>query len=208
MEGIRNLIIDLGGVLVNLTRNRCVEAFEGLGMTNVRELISNTYRQKDLFERLEMGTISVRRFHEEIRERSGRALTDEQIDAAWIAMLGDLPENKLRLLLKLRERYATFLLSNTNEIHWNWVEERFFSYQGLSARDFFRKIYLSYELHMQKPDPCIFTYVLNDASLLPEETMLIDDASVNCRAAEELGMRSYMPQPGEDWSHLFPELVD
>ena len=105
MEGIKNLIIDLGGVLINLTRNRCIEAFENLGVENIREQITNNYQHKDLFERLELGTISVEQFRDDIRALSGKPLTDEQIDTAWIAMLGDVPENKLRLLLELRERY-------------------------------------------------------------------------------------------------------
>ncbi len=62
MEGIKNLIIDLGGVLINLTRNRCIEAFENLGVENIREQITNNYQHKDLFERLELGTISVEQF--------------------------------------------------------------------------------------------------------------------------------------------------
>ena len=107
MEGIKNLIIDLGGVLINLTRNRCIEAFENLGVENIREQITNNYQHKDLFERLELGTISVEQFRDDIRALSGKPLTDEQIDTAWIAMLGDVPENKLRLLLELRERYNT-----------------------------------------------------------------------------------------------------
>lgn len=111
MEGIKNLIIDLGGVLINLTRNRCIEAFENLGVENIREQITNNYQHKDLFERLELGTISVEQFRDDIRALSGKPLTDEQIDTAWIAMLGDVPENKLRLLLELRERYNTMLLS-------------------------------------------------------------------------------------------------
>ena len=102
MEGIKNLIIDLGGVLINLTRNRCIEAFENLGVENIREQITNNYQHKDLFERLELGTISVEQFRDDIRALSGKPLTDEQIDTAWIAMLGDVPENKLRLLLELR----------------------------------------------------------------------------------------------------------
>ena len=156
-----------------------------------------------MFERLELGTISVEQFRDDIRALSGKPLTDEQIDTAWIAMLGDVPENKLRLLLELRERYNTMLLSNTNELHWKWSEDTYFSYQGLCAQDFFHKIYLSYELHMLKPNADIFEYVLKDSNLLAEETMLIDDASVNCRAAKLLGMKSYTPQPREDWSHLF-----
>lgn len=73
MEGIKNLIIDLGGVLINLTRNRCIEAFENLGVENIREQITNNYQHKDLFERLELGTISVEQFRDDIRALIGKA---------------------------------------------------------------------------------------------------------------------------------------
>ena len=203
MGDIKNLIIDLGGVLIDLTRNRCIEAFERLGVENIREQVTSNYQHRELFERFELGTVSVERFRDDIRSLSGRALSDEQIDTAWIAMLGSIPEYKLRLLLDLRERYRVMLLSNTNELHWKWSEENYFSYQGLAPSDFFEKVYLSYELHMLKPDVSIFEYVLRDSGLVAEETLFIDDASVNCKAAESLGMKSYTPQPKEDWSHLF-----
>ncbi len=133
MEGIKNLIFDFGGVLINLTRNRCIEAFEELGVTNIRELVSNNYHHKDLFMQLEMGTITVRQFHTGIRSMSGRLLTDEQIDQVWIAMLDDVPDYKLDLLLDLRRKYNTMLLSNTNEIHWNWAKKVCFTYKGASC---------------------------------------------------------------------------
>ena len=198
MEGIKNLIIDFGGVIINLTRNRCVEAFESFGVPDVRDCILNS---KDLFMQIEMGTITSAEFRDGIRHLTQQRLTDEQIDAAWIAMLDDIPAYKLDLLMDLRSRYNTMLLSNTNEIHWQWAEKNSFAYKGHHAEDFFGKIYLSYELNMVKPD--IFEYVLKDAGINPEETLFLDDAVPNCRTAEALGIRTYTPQPREDWSHLF-----
>ena len=81
--------------------------------------------------------------------------------------------------------------------------ERCFSYKGHHASDFFNHIYLSYRLHLLKPDAEIFEYVLQDANIRPEETLFIDDAIPNCRTAESLGFHTYTPQPREDWSHLF-----
>lgn len=200
MNGVKNLIIDFGGVIINLTRNRCVEAFESFGVPNVRDCILNS---KDLFMQIEQGTITSAQFRDGIRHLTKQQLTDEQIDAAWIAMLDDIPVYKLDLLMKLRSQYNTMLLSNTNEIHWQWAEKNSFTYQGHKAEDFFNKIYLSYELKMLKPNADIFEYVLNDACIDPAETLFIDDAIPNCRTAESLGVRSYTPQPREDWSHLF-----
>ena len=203
LHGVKNLVIDLGGVLINLRRRRCMEAFESLGMQHVRERIINGSIPKSLLDRLEVGSITVGEFRDEVRALAGLPFTDEQIDTAWVKMLGDIPETKLELLLDLRQRYNTFLLSNTNEIHWRWSESTHFTYKGLTAADFFHKIYLSYELHMLKPDPGIFEYVLRDAGIKAEETLLIDDAAVNCQVAETLGIRTYMPQPREDWTPLF-----
>lgn len=203
MEGIKNLIFDFGGVIINLTRNRCIEAFEELGITNIRELICNNYHHKDLFMQLELGQITPAKFHDGIRSMSGRLLSDQQIDMAWIAMLDDIPDYKLDLLLELKKRYNVLLLSNTNEIHWKWAERACFTYKGRYARDFFNKIYLSYELNMEKPNADIFEYVLSDAEILPTETLFIDDALSNCRTAESLGIKTYTPEPREDWSHLF-----
>ena len=203
MEGIKNLIIDFGGVIINLARNRCIEAFESLGVDNIRENIVNNYQHKDLFMQLELGTVTPAEFRDGIRRLTNQPLTDAQIDTAWIAMLDDVPAYKLDLLLDLRTRYNTMLLSNTNLIHWEWSEQTCFAYKGHQAADFFDRIYLSYQLHMLKPDACIFEYVLKDAGILPEETLFIDDATVNCRTAEALGLKTYTPQAREDWSHLF-----
>ena len=152
---------------------------------------------------IEMGTITSAEFRDGIRHLTQQRLTDEQIDAAWIAMLDDIPAYKLDLLMDLRSRYNTMLLSNTNEIHWQWAEKNSFAYKGHHAEDFFGKIYLSYELNMVKPNADIFEYVLKDAVINPEETLFLDDAVPNCRTAEALGIRTYTPQPQEDWSHLF-----
>lgn len=202
MEGIKNLIIDFGGVIINLTRNRCIEAFAQLGV-DVHEQLGTLSHHKDLFRHLEIGESSPAQFRDGIRQRSNRLLTDQEIDEAWIAMLDDVPDYKLDLLLRLKKEYKTLLLSNTNSIHWQWAEQNIFTYKRHTVDDFFHQIYLSYELHLEKPDPEIFEYVLNDAGILPEETLLIDDSLVNCKAAEALDMRTYMPEPREDWSFLF-----
>ena len=186
MKGIKNIIFDFGGVIINLTRNRCIEAFENLGVINVRDQLVNNYQHKDLFMQIEMGLITPAEFRNRIRLLTRHSLTDEQIDEAWIAMLDDIPIYKLELLLELRKQYNTILLSNTNAIHWKWAEQTFFSYKGHQVSDFFDRIYLSYQLHMEKPNTDIFEYVIETANIPPTETLFIDDAIPNCRTAETL----------------------
>ena len=205
MVQVKNIIFDLGGVILNLTRNRCVEAFEKLGIGNIREVIANTYRQKDLFMSLELGQITPDEFYDEARRMWGHSLTDEELKNAWVLMLDDIPSYKLDLLLRLRSRYNVSLLSNTNEIHWEHAANNLFNYKGHTVDDFFEHIYLSNELHIQKPDREIFEYVLKDSGYLPEETLFVDDAPQNCKTAQAMGFQIYTPEPREDWSFLFDE---
>ncbi|WP_455592838.1 HAD family hydrolase [Bacteroides sp.] len=201
-KGIKNLLVDFGGVLINLDRQRCIDNFRNLGLENVEEQLG-LYNQQGFFMQQERGLVTSAEFRDGIRDLMEKPATDKQIDAAWNSFLVDIPTYKLDLLLKLRQKYVVYLLSNTNDIHWKWACKHAFPYRGFRAEDYFEKIYLSYEMKMMKPDAEIFEAVLEDANIDPKETFFIDDAPANCRTAETLGIRTYTPQPGEDWSHLF-----
>ncbi len=204
MEGkIKNLLIDFGGVLVNLNRERCIRSFKTLGFEDIERLI-DPYRQSGFFLQLEKGEITTERFREEVRQRiSGRSVTDQQIDEAWNSFLIDIPVSKLDLLLELRRQYAVFLLSNTNEIHWQWACTNGFAYKGFRAEDYFEKQFLSFEMGQVKPERDIFQTVLDQAGICSDETFFIDDSPENCRMAESMGIQTYSPVQGEDWGHLF-----
>ena len=128
---------------------------------------------------------------------------DARIDAAWNSFLGSIPTYKLDLLLKLREKYVVYLLSNTNEIHWKWSCKHAFHYKAFRVEDYFERIFLSYEMKMVKPDVAIFEKLLEESGIDPKETFFIDDSTENCRVAETLGISTYTPKACEDWSHLF-----
>lgn len=201
-KGIKNLIIDFGGVLIDLNRQRCVENFKRLGLPNV-EVILDIYHQQDFFQKYEKGLITSAEFRDVIREKIGKPVADAQIDDAWNSFLVSIPAAKLDLLLNLRKDYVVYLLSNTNEIHWQWSCQHAFPYKTFRVEDYFEHIYLSYEMNMAKPDAEIFQKVLDDTGIIPAETLFIDDSAANCRAAEALGITTYTPKAGEDWSHLF-----
>lgn len=202
-DNIKNIVIDLGVVLLNLAPARCFDKFRKLGITNIEKLVDAKYKY-GLFLELEKGLVSPAEFRDGLREITGKKeLTDKQIDAAWNSFLLDIPASKLDLLLNLRQNYMVYLLSNTNAIHWQWVCENDFTYKGFRAEDFFEKMYLSFEMHQVKPDVEIFQMLLADSGIDPKETFFIDDAEENCRMAESLGIATYMPKAEEDWSHLF-----
>lgn len=200
---IRNLLIDFGGVLVGLDRARCVDRFRQLGVGEVERLLTD-YRQQGFFLQYELGTVSTDDFRAHIRGLvKDRSLTDAEIDDAWNSFLTGIPHERLSLLLELRKRYRVCLLSNTNELHWQWACVHAFPWEGHGTDDYFDRIYLSYKMHRAKPDAEMFRLVMADAGMNPAETFFIDDSAENCRAARALGVRTYTPEPHEDWSHLF-----
>ena len=104
MKDIKNLIFDFGGVLINLDRTACREAFEKLGIESIHESVLDDYRQKELYMQLESGNISAAAFRASMRRLSDQDLTDQQIDDAWVSILGDIPDYKLDWLLELRKQ--------------------------------------------------------------------------------------------------------
>lgn len=201
-KGIKNLLIDFGGVLIDLDRQRCIDNFKKLGFENIESLL-NMYHQQGFFLDQEKGLITPAEFRNEVRRIMEKQVSDKQIDAAWNSFLVEIPTYKLDLLLKLREKYVVYLLSNTNEIHWKWSCKNAFPYRTFRVEDYFEKIYLSYEMKMMKPEPEIFKAIIEDAGIDPKETFFIDDSDINCEVARELGISTYTPKACEDWSHLF-----
>ncbi len=199
---IKNLLIDFGGVLIDLDRRRCLEHFRQLGMPDVENLLHDCH-QTGFFQLHERGELSDADFRERIRQAIGRPVGDEAIDEAWNSFLDGIPAYKLDFLLELRKRYKVCLLSNTNAIHWDYACAHDFARDGHRVEDYFDRIYLSYKMKMAKPDAEIFRAVLADAGLAPEETLFIDDSDANCRTARSLGIDTYTPQAHEDWRHLF-----
>ncbi|WP_295936482.1 HAD-IA family hydrolase [uncultured Alistipes sp.] len=207
MENIKNVIYDLGGVLVDLDLDLCLEAFESLGMPKVAALI-NPYYPAEMIGRMEKGDISFHEACEEMRRLDNRPdITDEQIADAYGAFLTDIPVYKLRQIDKLREAgIRTYVLSNNNTASMQ-VVRHLFTADGHTMDHYFDKVYLSYELQELKPTEAIFRKTIADSGCVPEETLFIDDGKKNVDAAAAMGFAVYMPAPGEDFGHLLNEII-
>ena len=199
---IRNIVFDLGGVLVDLDFKAAINGLQKAGFANVKEQLQ-AFDREGIFQKFELGEMSADEFRSAIRENSTVSLTDEEVDALWNAMLLEVPREKLELILHLRGKYMVYLLSNTNSIHWDYVCKNAFNYRGFRVNDYFEETFLSYEMHLAKPDKAIFEKVLEEANLLPEETLFIDDSEANCKAASELGIHTHHYHIGEDLKELF-----
>ncbi|HIE15543.1 MAG TPA: HAD family phosphatase [Bacteroidales bacterium] len=188
---IKNIILDLGGVVLNIDYNRTIEAFKDLGIPNALQFYSKQ-QQAGLFDLLEIGKISARTFRNEIRKLTDVKLTDSAIDKAWNAMLLDFPEQRMNTLIQLKQHYKTFLLSNTNAIHFSAytkILQKKFNCNNLS--DFFHKEFYSHLIHKRKPHPETFLFVLNSQKIKPSETLFIDDSIQHIKGAETVGLHTY-----------------
>ena len=198
---ISTLIFDLGGVLINLDLPRCVHNFKELGLENFEQHLS-LFGQKDFFLDFEKGHISVPEFRAEIRKLTQNSLSDHQIDTAWSSFLCDIPQQKFEMLLELKKKFRLLLLSNTNPLHIEVSTVNEFARYGKKMTDVFEKCYYSYEMKMVKPDAEIFETLLNDAGVLAEECLFLDDGPKNIEMASKLGIQTYLVDVKENLDFL------
>jgi putative hydrolase of the HAD superfamily len=203
LKPFKNIIFDLGGVILNIDYNLSVEAFKKLGLNNFSEHFSQA-QQKQLFDLYEKGQISSDEFRVALKKELGASVSHAQIDDAWNALLQDLPVERLHLLQRLKNTHRTFLLSNTNEIHILEFEKYLQSTFGLpNLASHFEKLYLSYKVGMRKPDAEIFELVLQENQLHPKETLFIDDSIQHIESAQSIGIQTYWLQKPETIVDLF-----
>lgn len=196
IQGIKHIIFDLGGVLLNIDYNLTEQAFIAAGVTNFHELYSQL-RQSDLFDKLEMGQIPPEEFIAAMQRASETSITEAQVVAAWNAMLLDFPVRRLQILQQLRLYHDLFLLSNTNEIHEAAFNDILMRSHGIpNIGVFFDKVYLSHRIGLRKPMKEIFERVLNDNGLQPGHTLFIDDSPQHIAAAKALGIQTIYLEKG------------
>ena len=135
-DNIQNLILDFGGVLVDLDRKKCTEAFHKLGFNDFEEVFNNNDTNA-VFKQFELGQISSEQFCKTLKHHCNTNTTDQQVAEAWNTMLTGIPRQRLRKLLALRDSYVVYLLSNTNVLHWNHSSANYFNYHGFSIDDYF-----------------------------------------------------------------------
>ncbi|GAA4449820.1 HAD family phosphatase [Rurimicrobium arvi] len=195
IEGIRHIVFDLGNVLLNIDPPRTETAFKELIPDT--EAFMQRVQSEDLFRRMECGAYTPAEFTDRIRHHAGIPLHDEQIHAAWNALLLDFPLRRLQILQQLSLYHDLVLLSNTNEIHeaaFNATLQREHGMPNLGV--FFDRVYYSHRVGLRKPDTAIYQLVLDECGFDPAKTLFIDDLKENIAAAESLGIRGIWLEPG------------
>lgn len=186
IPSLKNILFDLGGVILDLNVNGTLEAFLNLGFQ--KELLNypeNFYT--DIFFNYETGKVTTSEFRDSVRKLSEINFSDQDFDEAWCTMLSRVPKKRTEILQSLAKDYKLYMLSNTSPLHITRFTEMFYESAGYSFEDVFTRLFYSHDIGLHKPDPKAFQHVLNEANIIPEETLFLDDNIHNVKAAKELG---------------------
>lgn len=197
MHPIKNIIFDLGGVLLNINYQKTADAFVELGFHDFNSMYTQ-YTADEIFSKLETGKIRNEDFYNSLLVKAAQPIRVEDLQTAWNAMLLDFRTESLDKLRQLKNDYHIFLLSNTNDIHWQAFQTIFTESTGEDSLDhYFHKAYYSHQIGLRKPNADIYEFVAADAGLQMAETIFIDDSYNNIEAAASLGFQTHLLKPGE-----------
>ncbi|MFN8255614.1 MAG: HAD family phosphatase [Bacteroidales bacterium] len=187
---VKNIIFDLGGVILTIDIKTTFGKFENLGLGNGLDgyhLINHNH----VFKKYETGIFSTHEFREELRKISSKQFSNQEFDDLWNSIIVGFPQENIELLQSLKPHYRLFLMSNTNALHYDFYNDIIQQQFNLnSLDDLFEKAYYSHLSKMRKPDPGFFELILDENKLSPQETLFVDDFIENIEAASALGIKT------------------
>lgn len=193
MQNIKNIIFDYGNVIFSIDFKKAQQGFKNLGISNTEQFFGHL-QQDAIFDAFDKGEIAAAQFRDRIRKVAGNPeIKDEQIDAAWNSMLLGISSGNHELLLHAKDKYRTFLMSNINDIHFNYIMKYLKADFGFEGNDhLFERVYYSHFVGKRKPDAAFFQKILNENGLKAEETLFIDDSPQHLVTAKELGIHTFL----------------
>ena len=210
---IKNIVFDLGGVVLPLNPEEAWRRFESLGIKNARQQMG-LYGQTGIFLQVENGELSVDQFLYELNKQARRQADENEVveyigfekaQWAWKGYLDNVELYRLKNLEILKTNYNILLLSNINPFVVEWASKNEFSGDGHPIGHYFHKMFYSYEMHDYKPAESIFRKLIDIAGILPEETLFLDDGIKNIKAADNVGMHTIHVKENADWMPVITE---
>ena len=205
MKNIDNIIFDLGNVILNIDYQNTIDAFEKIGVMDASNFYSKS-SQLNIFSQLETGRISEQDFILEIQKFAPKA-SSTQIINAWNAILQDLPNERLEILKKIKDKFSIFLLSNTNSIHIEKIIDNLGIKKYKEFYNLFDKVYYSHEIKLRKPNAEIFRLVIKENNLSVKKTLFIDDSIQHIESAKTIGLKTYHLDGEETMESIFPDII-
>lgn len=191
----RNLLFDLGNVIIDLDING---AIENLNKLFRKDADRNTVDK--IFIDFECGRVSTDYFIKTLLSQSHKNVKAHDIINAWNSILIGIPKYRLEMLRMLRNNFNVYLLSNTNAIHLEWVHDYVNRVHQVDhfEKSFFDQAYYSHLVGDRKPLPSIYKHVIDDSFMTPALTLYMDDIQENIDVADKLGFRTHLVREGEE----------
>ncbi|MCG6191311.1 HAD family hydrolase [Maribellus maritimus] len=207
LTNIKNIIFDLGNVLLNLDFDASIEAFQKIGLND--EVINRKHAYSDpVFYALEVGKVTTEEFSNQVRRVINNPLaTNKQIEDAWYAMIKEIPANRVKVVQELNKSFNVYLFSNTNEIHIRRLHKEFKDQHGIDFPSLFTKDFYSHEIQDRKPDLESFKKVIELSGVNPGETLFVDDLEPNILSAQKAGLQTLWLKKGMEMAEIFGETV-
>jgi len=200
---IKNIIFDFGGVILDIDPQLTINEFINLGLKDPEKLLTSGFME-DIAAKFERGIHTPEVFRTKLRDFLQVDATDQQLDEAWNALLFDIPSERIAVIEQVKKHYLTLLLSNSNEIHYDlFVRDLQLRFGYREFDELFHKAYFSFDLHLSKPNPEVYEFVINQHDLDPGKTLFIDDREDNIEVAKQLGFKTYLLQKPERVRDLF-----
>lgn len=193
-------MFDLGGVIMTIDQPSAVERFKEIGLKDADTRL-DPYTQSGIFGDLEEGKITDREFIAELSKLVGRELSYDECKYAWRGYTKEVPMRNIKVLDKLKSMgYRLILISNTNPFMMDWAMSSDFSGDGRPLSAFFDSMYMSYKMKVMKPNERMFSEIIRQEGINPEETLFVDDGPKNVSMGKALGLKTFCPKNGEDWT--------
>ena len=206
MKHIKNILFDLGGVIINLDVKKTIDEFNRVSNLPFESIYTQT-KQSQLFSDFEKGKISGAVLFKQIKKELNYKGNEISLLYAWNAMLQDVPEERLDTLVEAKQNYNTYLLSNTNEVHIADFEYNLYHMHGVkNFEDYFDRTYYSCRVGLRKPEKEIFEMILNQNKILASETVFIDDSIQHVKGAGACGINAYLLPKNMEVSDLLKQL--
>lgn len=201
-NNIRNLLFDLGNVIVDIDIDGAMSRLRGLFHVEAK----HEQVEKALLD-YECGRISTDIFINTMLSQSERRYQAIDVIEAWNSMLVGIPSYRLEMLERLRTNYNVYLLSNTNALHLEWIHRytRKVHHVESFEKQYFDHAFYSHLVGDRKPNASLFKFIIEDAYMTPALTLYMDDVQENLDVAGKLGFETYLVKPGEEIAEYLKE---
>jgi FMN phosphatase YigB (HAD superfamily) len=179
---VQAYLFDLGHVIVDIHLENFLPRLGIDGTMSVDEAIV-TYERSGISREFELGRISFDQFYERSCRLFSLDVERSRFLAAWNAIIGDEKPGMYELIHTCAEHAPVYLLSNTNEPHFGEALRK------SPVLGLMKRFYLSYEMHLMKPDPRIYRETVERIGLPAGAIFFTDDRADNIASAEEAGLQ-------------------